>query len=109
MRAIVNDPDEWVKYGAGRSLVEIAATTRDQARRSKIIAILTEGMRTFPDKVIEEIAGTARFTGAESAWPSAALPLVKEAQLRLSTEIRKKKLAEVLVALGDQTSAEKSE
>jgi hypothetical protein len=68
VRAVLNDVDEWVKYGAGRSLVEIAVTTRDQVRRQKIIAALIDGMRMFPDKVIEEIAGTARFAGAESTW-----------------------------------------
>jgi hypothetical protein len=65
-RAVYQDPYSWVKYGAARSLIEMAAEN-DGASKS-IIDELKRRATELPKPVREEIARTIFYKGAKGNW-----------------------------------------
>jgi nucleoside phosphorylase len=82
--ALLTDDYHWVRYGAARALLEIAART-DTQQRDLGLAALTEfvddgqdvpsWMRTV---ILREIVEVAFMEGADEGWPRAVLPLLQE-------------------------------
>jgi len=65
-RAVDGDPYSWVKYGAARSLVEMAA--QNARSRKSIVDKLKSRAATLPKPVQEEIARAAFYEGVEGNW-----------------------------------------
>ena len=76
LAALDKDEYKWVKYGAARSLIEIAARSEDG---SSIIKELIKRIEvgSLPSIVLEEIGRAVFFEGASSSWQSQCLQLLQ--------------------------------
>ncbi len=77
--ALDHDKYKWAKYGAARSLVEMAAKTTDDRLRSQAIEGLTERIVSLKPNVVEEIGRAAFYEGAPKSWASRVIPLLQRA------------------------------
>ncbi|HEY6730377.1 MAG TPA: hypothetical protein VI039_05045 [Solirubrobacterales bacterium] len=74
----VEDEHVWCRYGAVRSLVEMAARTSDQNLRQSVIARLGEKWRGLDPEPLSQLAWASRYETADAAWPAAIQPLIEE-------------------------------
>ena len=86
LRAIDCDEYSWVKYGAARSAVEMAARTRDQDLRMQIFSGLQERVRTIASEPLSQLASSAIFDGADLAFVDAVRPVLHAALEAQRTE-----------------------
>jgi nucleoside phosphorylase len=80
-RALDNDEYKWVRYGAARSLVEIAAITENEILRLRVLKGISdriENLSAFP-KVLEEIGQAAFYKGAPNGWRGLVMPVLQKA------------------------------
>lgn len=77
-KALERDGYSWARYGAARSLVEIAARTKERRERSGILARLAACANTLPEKVLDEIAHCAFYRTSDREWRSMVKPLVRK-------------------------------
>jgi hypothetical protein len=75
----LDDEYGWVKYGAMRSLVEMAARTDDAAVRDRILDQLTTRVGDLPADPLSQIAWTSLYHGASTSYADAVRPLVRAA------------------------------
>ena len=68
LRALDGKGYHWAKYGAGRSLIEIAAITGKDELRNEIIQELTKRLNSLQSKVIVEICQAALHREAQGQW-----------------------------------------
>jgi hypothetical protein len=73
----LGDPDRWCRYGAVRSLVEMAAGTEDHGLRDKILGVLMERWRELDPEPLSQIGWASRYTVADMEWPAAVRPLIE--------------------------------
>jgi nucleoside phosphorylase/energy-coupling factor transporter ATP-binding protein EcfA2 len=73
----LGDPDRWCRYGAVRSLVEMAAGTEDHGLRDKILGVLMERWRDLDPEPLSQIGWASRYTVADREWPAAVRPLIE--------------------------------
>lgn len=73
----LDDPYVWTVYGGVRSLVEMAALTRDRNLRSWIVEQLTARWQRLPPAPRSQLAWTAVYRDADAAWPEAIRPLLE--------------------------------
>ena len=76
-KALDNDPFHWVKYGAARSLVEMAATTENEGLRKSILEGLMKRLPNLQPNVLEEIGSSANRLHAPESWKDEMLPLLE--------------------------------
>lgn len=74
--AMTEDRDHWCRYGATRSLVEMAARTGDHGLRDNILRRLTESWRSLDPEPLSQIAWASRYNTADTSWPDAVRPLI---------------------------------
>lgn len=74
----IEDEHIWCRYGAARSLVEMAARTSDQDLRQTILARLGEKWRGLDPEPLSQLAWASRYETADAAWPAAIQPLIEE-------------------------------
>jgi hypothetical protein len=78
LHALDHDGYPWTRYGAARSLVEIAARTKQEALRNHIVGELknrVEQLATQP-AILEEIGHSAFYRGFPTGWKDLMLPLM---------------------------------
>ena len=68
LEALDTDDYHWVRYGAARSLVELAARTKDDPRRQSIFAELESRVNKLQTIVLEEIAHAVFYRDAPRTW-----------------------------------------
>lgn len=73
----LDDPYVWAVYGAVRSLVEMAALTRDRDLRSWVIEQLGAHWRRLPPAPRSQLVWTAVYRDTDAAWPGAIRPLLE--------------------------------
>lgn len=76
--ALDKDPYHWTKYGAVRSLVEMASKTKDEQLCKNIIEGLKNRISDLPANVLEEIGGSANRKIVPESWKDQILPLLEE-------------------------------
>lgn len=76
--ALDKDPYHWTKYGAVRSLVEMASRTKDEQLCKNIIEGLKNRISDLPANVLEEIGGSANRKIVPKSWKDQILPLLEE-------------------------------
>jgi len=74
--ALDKDPYLWAKYGAARSLVEMAANTSDESLRKSILDNLAS-RTSLPKKVLEEIGRAVNRKDPPTGWMEQVLPLLE--------------------------------
>jgi len=79
LRALDQDAYLWVRYGAARSLVEIAARTKHDDRRGSIIEGLQNRVRSLPRIVLEEIGYAVFYRDAPDSWRHQVIPILENA------------------------------
>lgn len=79
-RALDGRGYHWAKFGAVRSLVEIAAITEDDSLRVQIIEGLKERVDGLTLKVLEEIGSAVFYRDAPATWPELIVPLLNKAR-----------------------------
>jgi PKD repeat protein len=91
IRALTSDAYHWVRYGAARGLIEIAADAQEGLRR-RVLAELTQFAQTYnpPDQlmrrqILEEILECSFIRQPSPGWKGAALHLL-EAIVHRETE-----------------------
>lgn len=96
--AVRADPHHWVRYGAVRALVEIAARG-DAALAGDVLRSLGEALDVMPPgprwmrrQVLQEVVETAFLRGASPEWVALVRPLVEEV-LRLADLRQRDELA----------------
>ncbi|MCL6667687.1 NACHT domain-containing protein [Streptomyces panaciradicis] len=80
VESLVNDPDKWVRYGAVRALIEVAANTDDASLRTNIVAWLGEQLaaENLDAKMLQELARVLDVRPQPLNWPQAVAPLVQQ-------------------------------
>lgn len=74
--ALRKDPYHWVRYGAIRSLVEIAANSEEL--RENILEELSKDLETLHPNLLDEMAKTASYRNAKGDWQEKFLPLLEK-------------------------------
>jgi len=79
-RALDNNQEYlWVRYGSARSLVEMAAITRNDEYRTSILRRLKERVRSLPKIVLDEIGYAVFYKNAPNSWFDEVIPILEEA------------------------------
>jgi nucleoside phosphorylase len=99
LKAVDEDPYMWVKYGAMRSLVEIAALANDDLRERVLREIGSRiALMTIPSEPLSQVVWSAMRDDAVRPWGSVVRPLVlgvlNEQQLSTEHTRWQKRLAE---------------
>ncbi|MGC2237989.1 MAG: hypothetical protein WA584_17650 [Pyrinomonadaceae bacterium] len=76
IRALNGKGYHWAKYGAGRSLIEIAAITSNNKLRECIVQQLQASLNNLESKVIVEICQAAQYRNAPDDWVEVLKPLM---------------------------------
>ena len=76
--ALENDSYPWVRYGAGRSLIEMAAKTESKDLRKNILKKIEKILPTLKINVVEEIGNTIFYKNAKGSWEEDALFILKK-------------------------------
>lgn len=82
LQALEKDRYHWARYGAARSLVEIAARTDNEKIRSRIISNLAGRIATLSRgdynsrRIVDEIERTVQYKDAAGDWKQAAQTLL---------------------------------
>ena len=80
VEARIADPDAWVRYGATRSIVEMAARTNDRAMRTSIFTVLVnlaQGGR-LGDSGLRELSRALDIRPQPEDWPLVVSPLIQQ-------------------------------
>lgn len=77
--ALNKDTYHWTRYGAARSLVEIAAKTKDDSLCTFVIEELKKCMKQLPPRILEEVGRAAFYDSAQTCWPGKITPLLETA------------------------------
>ncbi|MDI5906215.1 MULTISPECIES: HEAT repeat domain-containing protein [Streptomyces] len=80
IKSLIRDPDKWVRYGAVRALVEVAANTDEISLRSGIVAWLGEQLAAdnLDVKMLQELARVLDVRPQPLNWPQVVAPLVQQ-------------------------------
>src|ERR1035441_7689054 len=78
--ALDTDTYHWTRYGAARSLMEIAASTKEPGLRARIVAGLTDRLAALPPKILSQIARVANHRDAPPTWKDDLRPLLDAAR-----------------------------
>ena len=109
--AVDDDDFHWTRYGATRSLVEIAARTSDVTLRARVIAGLAERLPALAPRLAGQIGRAADYDGAPPSWKDDLEPL-RRAALAAHTTIPGEhwtRLVQYLEKACEQTPASVSE
>ena len=80
LHALDCDSYHWTRFGAARSLVEIAARTKDEGLRSSLIGEIKKRVGCLKRNVMEEIGRAVFYSGAPSSWLGHVFPLLDMAR-----------------------------
>ncbi len=75
-RALAEDTSLWVRYGAVRSLMEMAAIAEDTLR-DRILRDLRGRISDLDPEPLGQIAWSALYRDARPGWPEAVRPLIE--------------------------------
>lgn len=75
-RALDSESHHWVKFGAARSLIEIAAISESIERREGIIKGIESRMSGLARKVIDEVGNAIFYYDAPASWNDLIVPLM---------------------------------
>ena len=80
LRPRLEDANRWVRYGAVRSIVEIAAGSLDPPLRDVALSILSEllQLEKFDDSMIRELGRALDVTRQPDGWAYAVAPLIQQ-------------------------------
>lgn len=79
LHALLTSNHYWVRYGAARSLIEMAAIADDTIRK-QILVKLSGSLKDLDEGIWNEIRKTAFFKGALREWDKEILPILKQMQ-----------------------------
>ena len=75
--ALENDPYHWVKYGAARALVEMAAITESEGMRKEILDRLGIMAPALKKNILDEIGKMLFYRNARGTWDGFAINLLE--------------------------------
>ncbi|MFE7232497.1 NACHT domain-containing protein [Streptomyces sp. NPDC057596] len=80
VQTLMFDSDKWVRYGAVRALVEIAANTGDSQLRESIISWLGRQLSSekLDEKMLHELGRVLNVRPQPAGWPETVAPLVQQ-------------------------------
>ncbi|WP_148680218.1 HEAT repeat domain-containing protein [Nitrosopumilus maritimus] len=76
--ALETDPYHWVRYGAARALVEMAAITEDADMRKDILDKLGNMASKLRKNILDEIGKTVFYRNAYGQWDESVIPLLEK-------------------------------
>ena len=76
--ALENDSYHWVRYGAARALVEMAAVTSDKYLREYILGTLHSMVENLKQNVLEKIGKTVFYKDAYGSWDETPIYLLEK-------------------------------
>jgi len=74
----MGDEHIWCRYGAVRSLIEMAARTSDHGLRDQIIDQLSQRWTDLDPEPLSQLAWASRYADADAEWPLAIRPLIEQ-------------------------------
>ena len=74
----LEDPYHWVRYGAARALVEMAAVTEDADMRKDILCRLGNMVSELRKNILDEIGKTVFYRNAYGTWDDSVIPLLEK-------------------------------
>lgn len=77
-RAFDSESHHWVKFGAARSLIEIAAISQSVERRQSILAGIERRIGRLARKVLDEIGNAIFYHGAPDSWNDSIVPFMEK-------------------------------
>lgn len=87
LSAIDDDPHVWVRWGAARSVVEIAARSPDEELSARAMTALADRVGVVSDKLAAEIAWVAQYHGAMPYFEGLAGPVLYAFYAHQATEL----------------------
>src|SRR5262249_52745145 len=75
--AIDADPQPWVRWGAARSVVELAAASADASLSAAALSALAERATTLSETIAAEIAWASQYHGAAGHFRSLMRPVLE--------------------------------
>ncbi len=100
-KVIESDTYHWAKFGAARSLVEMAAKTEDSTLRKTIIDYFTQNHKMMHDAVREEIGKASMYHNAFGDWESSIRPLLESIGQSLDEELTKREWKKIMNRFND--------
>jgi hypothetical protein len=73
----LDSESRWVKFGAARSLVEIAAITEHDDLRKRVIDSLRVRIPRLPRRVLQEIGNAVFYRNKSASWKDLIVPLLE--------------------------------
>jgi hypothetical protein len=95
-RALDGQGYHWAKFGAARSLIEIAAITENDDLRMQIIGDLKDRIASVSRKVLEEIGNAIFYRAAPDSWGDLITPLLEKARDTRRDEVDRERINNVL-------------
>jgi len=100
-KVIENDTYHWAKFGAARSLVEMAAKTEDSTLRKTIIDYFTQKHKEMHDAVREEIGKASMYHNAFGDWEESIRSLLEGIGQSLEEELTKREWEKIMKRFND--------
>lgn len=102
----LRDDDKWVRYGAVRSLVEIAASTSDSSLRDIALSMLAELLQggRRDDSVIRELSRALDVAHQPDGWAYAVAPLIQQLIGLSETQAEQDKWGQLMVSIASRSS-----
>jgi len=101
LSALEEDPYHWAKYGAARSLVEMAAKTDDPDLRKLIIENIQQKYKVMNPAVREKIGNTSMYRDAFGDWETTIRALLEEINQNLDEELTKREWEKIVKRFND--------
>lgn len=99
--ALDNDSYHWTRYGAARSLMEMAATTQKQELREFILNGFKERVTSMHPKVLEEMGNTSMHKKAVAGWEDEVKQLLQHVQETDIDGLDKNKWSDIVKKFND--------
>ena len=97
----LNDPYHWTRYGAARSLIEMAAKSDDSDIRASVITHIGKKFKEMDSAVMEEIGKASMYHGAFGDWENSIRPLLEEIGNFLEEELTQREWKKIMKRFND--------
>ncbi|MFG3166469.1 NACHT domain-containing protein [Streptomyces sp. NPDC048200] len=105
VESLLSDSDSWVRYGAVRALIEIAAKVDDKSARERIIGRFVEFLAAekLDEKMLSELFRVLDVVPQPQNWPEVIAPLVQQLASTSVNSIEYERWSELMARIASRT------
>lgn len=103
----LKDGNKWVRYGAVRAMVEIAARASRSSVRDEALSILLELVQRglLDDSMLRELSRALDVVPPPDEWPSTVAPLIQQLLGRATTTVQQEMWGRVMTSIVSRTGS----